>query len=163
MFEVNEFDQLERFNAITNLSNALNLTDTNTPAWLCLWFADLSCIRQLIEAAKNGVNRALIREIFDADSKVMSDMLRACKYCHKKLSGCLLTLVLGMDCEESPLRSYAADSDDDSSETSTVEGDDGEAMVIAPCSYPEMKTYAYRPSNATRPPAPSPNPTKSAT
>lgn len=132
MFKVKEFDQLERFNAITNLSNALSLAVTNTPAWLCLWFADLACIRQLTKAAKDGVNRAIIREIFDADSKVMSDMLRACKYFHHSLSGCLLTLVLGMDCEESPLRSYPADSDDDSSETSTVEVDDGEAMVIVP-------------------------------
>ncbi|ODM22032.1 hypothetical protein SI65_02877 [Aspergillus cristatus] len=93
MFEVAEFDQLRRSDAITNLSNALNLKDTNTPAWLA--------------------STAIIREIFDADSKVISDMLRA-----------------WMDCEKSLLRSYPADSDDDSSETSTVDGDNGEAMTL---------------------------------
>lgn len=44
----------------------------------------------------------------------------------------LSSLVLGMDCEESLLRSYPMDSEDDSSEISTVDGDDAEATAITP-------------------------------
>lgn len=74
------FDEPDRLQLINELSQALGFSEVNITTWLCAWFADVGCLRQLIGCLQTPlILQVCLSEEFDSGNSIFKDVMKTCK------------------------------------------------------------------------------------
>lgn len=84
-----EFDESGSLQLINELAQILRFSEVNTTSWLCVWFADLSCLRQLIQHLRASPSiHAVLSERFEGEDRFLGSLWRRVRCSQMITLGC---------------------------------------------------------------------------